>query len=80
MRLVSNGSRLAKRLADRWRRTTDIRAVPVRSVPLPVRIVRQGGNYAVQDGAGRTIGVIPSPGRAPTLGRNEATIYLWREN
>lgn len=46
---------------------------------LPVRIVRRGEKYSVVDGSGRTIGTIPSPGRVPRLGRNEKTVFLWRE-
>jgi hypothetical protein len=80
MRLLPNGSKLAQRLAERWRRETDLRVLPVRTVPLPVTIVRKGDNYAVKDGLGRVIGTIRSPGHTPRLGRNEETVYLWREN
>ncbi len=79
MKLVPDGSNLARRLPGRYRRRSDVGSFPVRAVPLPVRIVRRGEKYSVVDGSGRTIGTIPSPGRVPRLGRNEKTVFLWRE-
>lgn len=80
MKLVLHGPRPARRMADRYRKQPYVRTAPVRTVPLPVKIVRRGDRYSVVDGAGRTIGTIPSPGGAPRLGRNEETVFLLRGN
>jgi hypothetical protein len=80
MKLVPFGPKPARRMADRYRKRPYVRTAPVRTVPLPVKIVRRGDEYSVVDGVGGIIGTIPSPGRVPTLGRNEETVFLLRGN
>ena len=80
MKLVPQKRHLARHLTDRLLMRSYLLRAPVRSIPLPVRIKKQGDEYLVVDGAGRTIGSIPSPGGAPKLGRDEGTLFLWRDN
>ena len=80
MKLKPNGAAIAARLRGRYLRRIDLRGEPIRTIPLPVRMVRQGENYRVVDGNGRTIGTIVAPENAPRLGHNEETVFLWREN
>jgi hypothetical protein len=80
MKLVPHRPKPARRISDRYRKRPYVRTASVRTVPLPVKIVRRGDSYSVVDGAGRTIGTIPSPGNVPRLGRNEETVFLLRGN
>lgn len=80
MKLLPHGAALARILRSRWSRRNGRRPIPVRTSPMPVRLERQGGNYRLIDGLGRTIGKILAPETAPRLGRHEQTLYLWREN
>ena len=78
MRLVQNGLKQMRKRHRRYRRVETLKSAQGR--PAPVRTVRSGQNYAVLDGSGRTIGTIPSPEKTPRLGRNEETVFLYREN
>ena len=80
MRAVHSGLVQIRRRHQRYRRVAALKTTIARPTPPPVRTVRYGQDYAVVDGNGKTIGTIPSPVKAPRLGRNQETVFLWRED
>lgn len=80
MELVPENADLARQLTRRRLRRPNLLNASVRTVPLPVRIEEREDRFVLVDAAGRTIGSIPSPGGAPRLGKNEGTLFLWRES